>query len=67
MKELLEIMKARDKELLERFCQSGAFMSTDGKEIRGVCKPVDVNVMLNFMHTYDGLIAEQVTKIIKDI
>ena len=55
---ILEVLKQRDQELIERFCQPGTYMDDAGKEIHGICKQVDVSVMLNFMHVHDAHLLE---------
>ena len=55
---ILELIQKRDQEFIERFCQAGTFLSADGSEIQGVCKPIEANEMMNFMHVHDALIID---------
>ena len=54
---LLELIKRRDELFLEKFCHKGDFMSNEGRLVY-VCKPIDPNEVLNFMHGFDeGILA----------
>lgn len=59
-RKVLNLVQQRDKDFIARFCQQGSYMDADGKNIVGVCKPVDANEMLTFMHQYDEMLLTEI-------
>lgn len=58
MKEkLLELLKERDLNFIELFCQKGTFMGEGGKITGGICRGVSVDEVLVFIHQYDARIS----------
>lgn len=58
MDKLNEFIKQRDAAYLERFCQKGSYLSDGKNTIMFVCKPVDANDALEFMHQWDAVLVE---------
>lgn len=55
---LLQHNKNRDAAFLEKFCERGEYL-TDGKDrVVFVCKPVDADEVLTFMHRWDAVLVE---------
>lgn len=58
---VMQALKERDEKFLRDFCQEGTFLSADGSKIEGVCKPLEANEVLNFMHVNDRILINLLT------
>lgn len=61
-KRILEHIKTRDAAFIERFCQQGTFMAEDSHITPYVCRPVDANELMTFLHSFD----EELLAILKE-
>lgn len=57
-KQVLEIIKQRDNTLLEKYCLKGNFIGENGSNPMYVCRPVDANEILEFMHQWDAALLD---------
>lgn len=55
---LIELLKTEDAKLIRKYCEEGSFLDEDGKTIKGVCRHVNIEEMLNDIHLRDALIIE---------
>lgn len=58
---LLTSANNRDKEFIKRFCSEGAYIGEGGKVVNGVCRTVDVEEILTFLHRHDALLLQNIT------
>lgn len=57
-KKVLQIQKERSELCIENFCTKGTYLTDGGELVRGVCRPVDVQELINFMSVTNALIIE---------
>lgn len=56
--EVLELLKRRDDNYLELFCEKGVYMDVSGNLVGGVCKPASIEKVLEYIHQYDARLLE---------
>ncbi len=56
--EIIKVIQNRDAAFISLFCQQGKFMGEGGQEILNLCRPVNVDEMLTFMHTWDATLLD---------
>ncbi len=55
---VMQIIKERDQALLDKYCSRGEHMTDNGAKTMYVCRPVDANEILEFMHQWDSALIE---------
>jgi len=58
---ITETIKARDRAFINNFCSNGDFLDDSGNPALYVCRPINVDDVLKFMHEWDTVLLKNIT------
>lgn len=57
---ILQLIHERDKKLISKYCNEGAYLDENGNAVHGICRNVELQDLLNDLHLSDALMVREI-------